>query len=192
MTADSARLRALLADPDVAPLPWQQARFVDRRQYDHMPESWKAEKRAEEALLIRPTPLGNAVALAWLEANRALIVEAVNALPSLLVRLERAEVALKRLTSATGDFFIVRYRNVNGTGGGATDEQMDAAAARLYDAALAASEPPAPTHERTFPNVALDADEDGSQDAWCRCGNPWPCSLAEPPAPEEAPSDGKA
>jgi hypothetical protein len=83
------RLRALLAE--ATPGPWQQSHFLDQRAYAHMPESWKAERRAEEALLIRPAdPLGNAVAGARLDSNRALIAAAVNALPALLDVAEAA------------------------------------------------------------------------------------------------------
>lgn len=54
-------------------------------------------------------------------------------------RLDGLDEAVEA-TAAIRDFFIVRYRYVYGTGGGKTDEEMDAASKRLLEAgeALAA------------------------------------------------------
>lgn len=40
---------------------WQQGQFIDMPKYAHMSEEWKAARRAEEALLVRPSPTGNAI-----------------------------------------------------------------------------------------------------------------------------------
>jgi hypothetical protein len=52
---------------------------------------------------------------------------------------EGLDTAFGRLTTAVGNYFVVRYRHVHGTGGGATDEKMDATTAEMLDAYQAAA-----------------------------------------------------
>ena len=40
---------------------WCQGRFVDSRRYNSRSDSWKDDRRREEKLLVRPSPLGNAI-----------------------------------------------------------------------------------------------------------------------------------
>ncbi len=40
---------------------WRQGAFIDQAQYSRMSDDWKAERRREEALLVRSGPLANAI-----------------------------------------------------------------------------------------------------------------------------------
>jgi hypothetical protein len=40
---------------------WRQGQFIDQRRYDHMSSEWKQQCRMQEALLVRPSPLGNSI-----------------------------------------------------------------------------------------------------------------------------------
>lgn len=43
---------------------WQQGAFVDSPRYRNMGKDWKDRQRENEMLLVRPSPLGNAIATA--------------------------------------------------------------------------------------------------------------------------------
>jgi len=40
---------------------WRQGHFVDQRQYDRMPQSWKEDREREERFLVRPGSTDNAI-----------------------------------------------------------------------------------------------------------------------------------
>lgn len=40
---------------------WQQGHFIDQPKYQNMSDDWKAERCREEAMLVRPGPMENAI-----------------------------------------------------------------------------------------------------------------------------------
>ena len=40
---------------------WRPGRFIDSKEFAHMPDAWKDRRRNEESHLVRPSPKGNAI-----------------------------------------------------------------------------------------------------------------------------------
>lgn len=57
---------------------WQQGEFVDSPRYRHSGKDWKDKQRAHEKLLVRPSPLGNAICTAVSPDTAAWIAERLN------------------------------------------------------------------------------------------------------------------
>ena len=70
---------------------WQQGQFVDQLRYRHMGSEWKQQCQMRESLLIRPSPLGNAIAEARSPGEAIWIAQRLN-LAATPVELSEEEI----------------------------------------------------------------------------------------------------